>query len=603
MTDATPDKVSATLATTEVSGPHAAIRCIFCGGPRAAELDSSALCDPAQGGCGKESGYALHIAWRAVVDAEPMATLIADAMRSGHLQLEAAQVGELPEDLRSNLADPETAGVALDALEQVLRARGVHRVQVLDPQRPRGAMLLDLVHATLGRYVAFPRPEARDAVTLWVAATHAQVAWDHAGRLVVKSPVKRCGKSRLLEIIAGTAHNALPTANVSPAALVRSITHQDPPTLLVDEADTVWSRGRGRETERSEDLRGILNAGHSRNWPYIRWNAAAREREVCPTFAMVALGAIGSLPDTIEDRAVVVTMRRRAPNEHVEPLRTRDTPALHAIRDDLHAWIQEHRDVLRDSEPSLPVTDRAADVWAPLVAIANLAGADWPERARRACTVLAGGGDPEDASLSERVLADLAALWPRGVDGDPQPYVATADLLALLTSIEEAPWADVRGRPLSPRGLADFLRPYGVKPRSVRRGSDTAKGYAHKDLVDPWSRYLQAPLPAQAAQRHTGESSSGSGCDGTVPDAPSTSGTPAPTGGEGAVCDGVPAVPEGVPAAILRALAASREPLNWGQVVETTGLPVAALRDPWARLIEEGRVTRLGDGRYVRGSA
>ena len=80
----------------------------------------------------------------------------------------------------------------------------------------------------------FPSPEAADAVTLWVAATHAVPAWEHATRLVVKSPEKRCGKSRLLDIIEATCHEAMVTVNISPAALVRSI-GADPPTLLLDE--------------------------------------------------------------------------------------------------------------------------------------------------------------------------------------------------------------------------------------------------------------------------------------------------------------------------------------------------------------------------------
>ena len=40
-------------------------------------------------------------------------------------------------------------------------------------------------------------------------------------------------------------------------------------------------------------------------------------------FCPVALAGIGTLPDTITDRAIVVTMRRRASGETVEKLRRR----------------------------------------------------------------------------------------------------------------------------------------------------------------------------------------------------------------------------------------------------------------------------------------
>ena len=85
-----------------------------------------------------------------------------------------------------------------------------------------GAPLLDELHAALTRYVVLPSPEAADAIVLWITATHAQQAWNCAPRLDVTSPVKRCGKSRLLDIIEATCHDPLMTVNISPAALVRS---------------------------------------------------------------------------------------------------------------------------------------------------------------------------------------------------------------------------------------------------------------------------------------------------------------------------------------------------------------------------------------------
>ena len=187
-----------------------------------------------------------------------------------------------------------------------------------------------------------PSPEATDATALWIAATHAQPAWEHATRLVITAPEKRCGKSRLLDIIEATCHKPLITVNISPAALVRSIGETDPPTLLLDEADTVFGR---KAADNHEDLRGIINAGHQRNRPYIRWDAIARQREHCPTFSMAALAGIGDLPDTIMDRAVIIRMRRRAPGESVEPYRTRrDRPPLDALRGRLASWGGEHRE-------------------------------------------------------------------------------------------------------------------------------------------------------------------------------------------------------------------------------------------------------------------
>ena len=203
--------------------------------------------------------------------------------------------------------------------------------------QPPGAAILGQLHAVLTRYVILPSDEAAVAVALWIAATHAQPAWAHAPRLVIRAPVKRCGKSRLLDIVEGTCHAPLITVNASPAAVYRAIGAGTPPTLLVDEADTIFG---GKNADANEDLRGLLNAGHQRNRPAIRWDAGTRSLETIPTFAMAALAGIGAMPDTIEDRAVVIKMRRRGPSEQVAPFRhRRDRPVPAAAllrRDDDH---------------------------------------------------------------------------------------------------------------------------------------------------------------------------------------------------------------------------------------------------------------------------
>src|SRR3954471_4352656 len=100
-----------------------------------------------------------------------------------------------------------------------------------------GAAILDAVHAALTRYVVLPTREAVDAVALWIAATHAQPAWAHAPRLVIRAPEKRCGKSRLLDVLEAPAFRPIRTGNASPAAVSGSMGPADsPPTLLMDEA-------------------------------------------------------------------------------------------------------------------------------------------------------------------------------------------------------------------------------------------------------------------------------------------------------------------------------------------------------------------------------
>jgi hypothetical protein len=355
--------------------------------------------------------------------------------------------------------------------------------------QPEGAAILGQLHAVLTRYVILPSDKAAVAVALWIAATHAQPAWAHAPRLVIRAPVKRCGKSRLLDIVEGTCHAPLITVNASPAAVYRAIGGEVTPTLLVDEADTIFG---GKNAEANEDLRGLLNAGHQRNRPAIRWDAGTRSLETIPTFAMAALAGIGAMPDTIEDRAVVIKMRRRAPGETVAPFRhRRDRPALTGLAAQLASWLGKHLAELEKAEPSMPLEDRAADTWEPLVAVADLAGGLWPGLARDAAVVLTADQDTEArASDGIQLLADIRAAF--AALGNPQA-VTTKDLLTVLNSDPEAPWAALGPSGLTGKRLGDMLSDFEIRSDTIRFPVGQAKGYHRPDFIDAWARYCAPP--------------------------------------------------------------------------------------------------------------
>lgn len=353
----------------------------------------------------------------------------------------------------------------------------------VEPLSEDGAALLDDLLAVLRKYVVLPDRHAEIAVTLWIAATHAMPAFECAPRLVATSPDKRCGKSRLLDVISGTCHEPLATSDASVAAVFRSIGGEHPPTLLIDEADTKF--GTKRVAEQNEDLRALINAGHQRGRPALRCVGPTQIPTPFPTFAMAALAAIGSLPDTITDRGVNVTMRRRTATEKVSQFRSRrDGPILAAVRDRLAEWASAHLDELAKTEPDMPVEDRAADTWEPLVAVADVAGGDWPDAARAACTALVNQASDADEqqSLAVRLLADIQQVFDdRGV-----PFLASGDLVSELRRIEDAPWNDFD---MNPSKLAYRLRDFGIRPGRNTIGS--VRGYTLEALTDVFVRYLR----------------------------------------------------------------------------------------------------------------
>ena len=356
-----------------------------------------------------------------------------------------------------------------------------------------GSELLDRLRAILTRYVILPSEAATDAVVLWIAATHAQPSWAHAARLVIRAPEKRCGKSRLLDIVEATCWDPLITVNASPPAIYRSIGSDEPPTILLDEADTIFGPAAQGA---NEDLRGLLNAGHQRNRPTIRYDAAKSRVEKIPTFCMAALAGIGAMPDTIEDRAAVIRMRRRAPGETVAPYRERrDGPALRRLAAELHKWIRAHAAELAAAEPDMPVEDRAADTWESLVAVADLAGGEWPDRARRACLALTGERDTvSEEPLSVKLLRDCQTAFKDA------PALPTGVLIQRLCADPEAPWATLgpRGDHITPMKLGKVLAEYDIRPGTFRFTEGQAKGYRREDFADAWSRYCPPAVEASA---------------------------------------------------------------------------------------------------------
>ncbi len=374
-------------------------------------------------------------------------------------------------------------GFGLDGLDDYLTA------ETKAAERPIGAQILDDVAAFLARFVAYPSDAARNAHTLWIAHTHAMAAWESTPRIAFLSPEPGSGKTRCLEITELLVPNPVEAVNVTPAYLFRKVADEKGlPTILFDEIDTVF----GPKAKDNEEIRGLLNAGHRKGAKAGRCVVRGKtiETEEISAYCAVALAGIGDLPDTILTRSICVRMRRRAPNEIVEPYRRRLFEAEgHAIRERLADWMAGIAGDLADVWPVMPdgIHDRDADVWEPLIAIADAAGGDWPEVARRNAVTLVTHSKAGTPSLGIKLLSDLRTIF----EGHKQ--LSTDVILQRLNDLEESPWGDLRGKALDSRGLARRLDKYNVKPKLIRVYDKVCRGYTAEDLQDPWSRYLGVP--------------------------------------------------------------------------------------------------------------
>ena len=356
---------------------------------------------------------------------------------------------------------------------------------------------VDDVLAYLRRFVAYPSEHAAVAHALWVIHTHLMDAWDSTPRIAFLSPEPGSGKSRALEACELLVPRPINAVNVTVAYLFRKVGDEENgrPTILYDEVDTVFNKAGD-----NEDIRGLLNAGHRQHSVVGRCVVHGKriETEETPAYCAVALAGLGDMPDTILTRSVVVRMRRRAPSERIEPYRRRDVQqTADKLRERIASWAASVFDEVQAARPSFPdgVADRDADVWEALLAVADAAGDGWPERARKAAEAMVKASKASTPSLGVRLLGDMRKVF-RNAD-----KLHTETILKALHAMDEAPWCDLRGKPIDARGLAARLKPYGVGSKQVRVGGLSSKGYESADLADAWSRYLsQAPVGAETSE-------------------------------------------------------------------------------------------------------
>jgi hypothetical protein len=384
-----------------------------------------------------------------------------------------------------------------------LKAEGTKtkRGNAADTPAEAGAALLDDVRGFLCRFVSYPSEHAAIAHTLWVAHTHLMGAWESTVRLSFLSPEPASGKTRALEVTEPLVPRPVHATNVSPAYLYRKCGADDgPPTILFDEIDAIF----GPKAKEHEDVRSFLNSGHRRGATFGRCVVYGTrvETEDVQSFAAVALAGLGWLPDSIMTRSVIIRMRRRAPNEQVEPFRHRiHAPIGEELFQRLEDWAAAVADAAEAARPEMPIgiEDRAADIWEPLLAVADLAGGKWPDLARKAAVALVASAVSDmPQSLNIRLLSDLRTVFAvkdAVVQGTTPKGLPTKVLLEGLHALEDAPWSHLK-EPLNDHTLSWRLRDYGIKSDKLRpQSQNQCKGYRLADLEDVWRRYLPSAVP------------------------------------------------------------------------------------------------------------
>ena len=349
------------------------------------------------------------------------------------------------------------------------------------PDPVDGAGLLDELACSFKRFVVMPG-HGYSLAALWVLHTYVFDCWPVSPILAIVSPEKGCGKTTLRDVLAKLVRAPLPIDGISAAALFRVI-EKWCPTVLMDDFDS-W----GRE---NEELRGVLNTGYRAGGFYVRCVGDDQEPRAFATFSPKSINLIGRLHPTLADRSITIELRRRLRDEVVESLHRFDGETLCRK---CARWAADNREMLKTASPVLPdfLFNRVANNWEPLFAIAAAVGSSWPINVQTAAEAAVLSREDEEESFGVMLLADLRQLFKSHGE-----RLSSTDIAENLAEMEERPWPEFHsGRPITVRQVARLLRPFGIKPKTIRTGANRTKGYLSEQFRDAFERYI--PDPAES---------------------------------------------------------------------------------------------------------
>jgi len=403
---------------------------------------------------------------------------------------------------RERQAESERLGIRKETLDEEVtrrrplneegKGRAVHLPTVEPwPVPVIGADVLDEVSARFTLNLVLP-PGAADAMALWSTHAHACPAFVYTPRLNLSSPEPGCGKTTTLDLIATMTPRPLRTENLTAPVLFRLV-DQHQPTLLLDEVDSYLTQ--------TDELRGLLNAGHKRGACAYRCEGESNAVRAFKAFAPAVLSGIGALPGTLRDRSIVIVLVRAEPDELKVRFDSLHTEIESILCRKLARWTQDNFAALQACDPAMPPTafNRLADNWRPLFAIAQIAGGDWPRRAREAFNHLT-NQENDDEAFALILLADIRQIFVES----GCTRISSTQLVERLRALPGRPWQSNLG-PSSAAALpkvdpsraaynwlANQLRRYSIQSHTLRVGPKRVKGYELVDFTRSFARWLQS---------------------------------------------------------------------------------------------------------------
>lgn len=346
------------------------------------------------------------------------------------------------------------------------------------------AFIVSLIYQMLEDHIACT-DAVKVAATLWILMTWFVPASQILPIAWINAPEKRCGKSTLLTLMSRLSKKSLSTSNITKSALYRCIENYTP-TLFIDEVDTFINDDK--------EMRGVLNAGHSRDNAKV-FRCVGDDNEPVPfnVYGAKAISGIGKIHSTLIDRSISLTLRRKMKSETKKRVRNLPEDVTKKVQSQLARWSNDNMTAIQAAKPVLPhyISDRAQDNWEILLKIAMMLGDDWLEKAHNACIEIS-GIESDGLSLNEQLLADIQTVF----NLHETDRLLSKHLLAGLCKDPEMIWSTLNhGKPITLRQIANRLSGFRISSKDMRtrdlRGNEArGKGYVISDFQDTFSRYL-----------------------------------------------------------------------------------------------------------------
>jgi putative DNA primase/helicase len=357
-----------------------------------------------------------------------------------------------------------------------------------DPVETR--VLLQEISAKISKYIVM-RPEGLTATVLWTTMAWAQDGATHSPVLAAISVEPDSGKSTLLGVLRFLVPKPFVSVEPTGPSVYRTVDREHP-TLIIDEADDLFYR--------KSDLRAIVNAGWSRG------TKIPRQGRWYDPFCPKILGILGKtkLPRTIASRSIILRMWPKTAKEKAEDFAYADDPAFSTIRRKLARWASDHVRVIKELKAPQPpgFNNRLRANWKLLLQIAQHAGGDWPDQARRAFIYLS--RVPYEPSMGVQLLAALRAMFAKN-----RTQITSEQVVQELLANPDSPWHEYRGRgPITKNQVAALLKDFEIRPiviHPTKRADVSRHGYRAVQFEDAFARFLPPEPNIRTLKRGGGE--------------------------------------------------------------------------------------------------